>query len=410
MAFTAAQIPDIAGRRYPKELAGPGYPKGIPIYPEERLAELIRKLEVQRCVLAYSDLSYQQVMRKAAVVEAAGADFWLLGPAATMLKSARKVIAVTAVRTGCGKSQTTRFIARLLKARGVPVVAVRHPMPYGDLRKQEVQRFASAADLTKHKTTIEEREEYEPLIEMGVPVYAGVDYGKILRRAEREVGPRGVIIFDGGNNDFPFYKPDIHIVIADPLRAGHEVSYYPGEVNVRMADIAIINKEASASQKHIEEVRQNIRAANQRVTIIDADSTVRAEGELRGKRVLVIEDGPTLTHGGMAFGAGTVAAKQAGAVIVDPRPFLQGELKAVYARFPHLGTVVPAMGYTARELRELEQLIARVPCDVVVAGTPIDLRRVIRVKKPVVRIRYELAARGPQLERAVAALLRKRRR
>ncbi len=408
VAFTAAQIPDIAGRRYPRELAGWGYPKGIPIYPEERLTALIKRLRVQRCVLAYSDLSYAQVMHKAAVVEAAGADFWLLGPDSTMLQSKRKVIAVTAVRTGCGKSQTTRYIARLLKARGVPVVAVRHPMPYGDLRKQEVQRFGNYADLKREKTTIEEREEYEPLIEMGVPVYAGVDYGKILRLAEKEVGPRGVIIFDGGNNDFPFYRADLHIVIADPLRAGHEVSYYPGEVNVRMADIAIINKEASASQEHIEQVRRNIRAANPRATIIDADSVVRPEGELRGKRVLVIEDGPTLTHGGMSFGAGTIAARQAGAVIVDPRPYLRGELKAVYERYPHLGNVVPAMGYTPRDLRELAQLIGRVPCDAVVAGTPMDLRRVVRVRKPVVRIRYELAVRGRALDRAVAALLRKR--
>ncbi|MBI4021248.1 MAG: GTPase [Candidatus Aenigmarchaeota archaeon] len=398
VCFTAAQIPNIAGRRYPPELAGRLYPRGIPIYHEDRLAELIRSERAEQVILSYSDLSHADVMQKAALVTAAGADFRLLGAARTMLPSSKPVIAVTAVRTGCGKSQATRHVADILRGYGKSVAVVRHPMPYGNLREQAVQRFATYDDLEKHQVTIEEREEYEPLLERGLIVYAGVDYERILRQAEREAD---VVIWDGGNNDTPFYRPDLWIVLADPLRPGHEVSYYPGLTNLRAAHVAIINKERSATRKNIELVRRNIKAMNPAATIIDATSIVTASNPqlLKHKRVLVVEDGPTLTHGGMAYGAGTVAAERARATIVDPRPYLTPELRQVFARFPHLGKVLPAMGYGERQVADLKRCISRVPCDVVVSGTPIDLRKVLSLAKPVVRIRYELEELGkPDLE------------
>ncbi len=397
MAFTAAQIHGIAGRRYPPVLAGPLYPRGIPIYPEEDLVKLIKQLDIDSVILAYSDLPYTTVMEKASVALAAGANFQLLGPKDTMLKSTKPVIAVTAVRTGCGKSQTTRYIARYLKSKGKKVVVIRHPMPYGILEKQILQRFETYEDLDRHKTTIEEREEYEPLIDNRIIVYAGVDYEKILRAAEKEAD---ILIWDGGNNDLPFIKPDLWITIADPLRAGHEKTYYPGSINVMDCDIVIINKEDSASKRNIEKVKANVKEMNPRAVIIDADSDVMPSEETKaGKRVLVIEDGPTLTHGGMTYGAGVVAVKDKGVKIVDPKPYAVGSIKEVYKEWKQLSGVLPAMGYSNKQIKELQQTINRTPCDLVIAATPIDLRRILKVNKPIVRIKYELReTSGKKLE------------
>ena len=390
VAFTATQIPNIEKRKYPAELAGKLYPDGIPIYPEEELPELIKKYNVDEVVFAYSDVSHEYVMHRASIVHASGADFVLLGPKSTMLKSSKPVIAVTAVRTGSGKSQTSRKVFRLLRERGLKVVSIRHPMPYGDLVKQKVQRFASYEDLDKNECTIEEREEYEPYIDMGGVVYAGVDYEAILRQAEKEAD---VIIWDGGNNDFPFYKPDLWIVVADPHRPGHEMKYHPGETNFRAADVIIINKMDTANRDDIQEIFDSIEKANPNATVIEAASPLFVDKPelIKGKRVLVVEDGPTLTHGGMRYGAGYVAAKKYGAKeIVDPRPYAVGSIIDTYRKYSHLHVILPAMGYGEKQMKELEETINNADVDVVVSGTPIDLNRVIKVNKPIVRVRYEL--------------------
>ncbi|HJX38942.1 MAG TPA: cyclic 2,3-diphosphoglycerate synthase [Anaerolineae bacterium] len=394
VAFTATQIPNIDDRVYPPELAGPRYPQGIPINPETELCRLIVDLGVNQVVFAYSDVSHQYVMDKASQILAAGADLRLLGPKATMLQSRLPVISVCAVRTGAGKSQTSRRVADVLHGLGKRVVTVRHPMPYGTLADQICQRFSSYEDLDRHHTTIEEREEYEPHIERGGVVYAGVDYEVILREAEKEAD---VILWDGGNNDLPFYKPDLHIVVADPHRAGHELSYYPGEANARMADVVVINKIDTADFDGVNTVRRNLRTINPDAIIVEAASPIFVEDprEIRGKRVLVVEDGPTLTHGGMSYGAGTVAATKLGAAeIVDPRPYAVGSIKDVYARYPAMGAVLPAMGYGQRQIKELEQTINATPCDLVVVATPIDLRRIVQIDKPCDRVRYELQEIG----------------
>ncbi|MFZ2491915.1 MAG: cyclic 2,3-diphosphoglycerate synthase [Thermoanaerobaculia bacterium] len=390
VAFTATQIPGIDGRLYPAELAGPLYPKGIPIVPESELRSLIEEKSVELCVFSYSDVTYAHVMHLAALCTAAGADFAVLGAQRTMLESKVPVIAVTAVRTGAGKSQTTRYISRIVKALGSRVVAIRHPMPYGDLAAQAAQRFASYADLTSEKCTIEEREEYEPHIDNGFVVYAGVDYERILRRAEQEAD---IILWDGGNNDLPFYKPALHICIADPLRPGHEMAYWPGETNFRLADLIIINKCDSAEEANIRKIEETAMQINPRAKVIRASSPVTVDdpSAVRGKRALVIEDGPTLTHGGMTYGAGVVAARREGAVeIVDPRPFAVGSIQRTYEQYPNAGGILPAMGYSDEQIRELEETIRATPADVVVVGTPIDLRRVLHIEKPAVRVRYEL--------------------
>jgi predicted GTPase len=402
-AFTATQIPDIAGRKYPAKLAGKYYPKGIPIYPEEQITELIKRYNADLIVFAYSDLPYAYVMGKSAIVNAAGADFMLLGPKSTMLVSKKPVIAVCAVRTGCGKSQVSRKIFEILRKKGLKVASIRHPMPYDkDLITQICQRFASYNDLDKYNCTIEEREEYEPYIDMKGVIYAGVDYEKILRTAEKEAD---VIIWDGGNNDFSFIKPDLLITIADPHRAGHELTYYPGEMNARSANVVIINKVNTARKEDIETVRTNIKTINPTAQIIDGVSAVHAEDKkmITGKRVLVIEDGPTVTHGGMRYGAGTIAAKQYGAkTIVDPRPFAVGSIIDTFEKYPHLINVLPAMGYGKKQIKELEQSINNTDCDVVISGTPIDLTRILKTKKPVVRIRYSV---GDKTAREIEALL-----
>ena len=391
VAFTATQIPEIAGRKYPKELAGRLYPNGIPIHEEKDLVKLIKDLDVDQVVFAYSDVSNQYVMDKASIANACGATFRLMGANETMIKSSKPVIAVCAVRTGSGKSQTSRKIVQLLKAKGKRVVAIRHPMPYGNLVEQAVQRFATYADLDKHKCTIEEREEYEPYIDEGMVVYAGVDYEAILREAEKEAD---IILWDGGNNDFSFYKPDLYITVADPLRPGHELLYYPGETNVRMSDVIVINKEDSAKREDIDLVVKNIKLVNPNAKIIHANSTLAVEGDIKGKKVLVVEDGPTTTHGGMGYGAGFVAAKAAGSIIVDPKPSAVGSLKETFAKFTHLQNILPAMGYFGQQLKDLEASINNSSADIVLAGTPIDLRRVVKVNKPIVRVRYELAEIG----------------
>jgi len=394
VCFTATQIPDIAGRKYPKALAGKLYPKGIPIYPEFELLELIRKYDVDNVVFSYSDVRHEYVMHRASAILAAGANFTLLGAADTMLKSIKPVIAVCAVRTGAGKSQTTRRVCEILKGFGLKVVAVRHPMPYGDLAKQACQRFGSLVDLVKHQCTIEEMEEYEPHIARGQVVYAGVDYEKILRQAEKEAD---VIVWDGGNNDLPFYKPDLHITVADPHRPGHELEYHPGEVNLLMADVVVINKIDTADGDCIEIVRSNIREYNPKATIIDGASPIIVENPsaIRGKRVLVVEDGPTATHGEMQYGAGTVAANKYGAAeLVDPRPYLKGTLIDVFRKYPEIGTLLPAMGYGGKQVKDLEATIAATPCDSVIIGTPIDLRRVIKIKQPSTRVEYSLQEIG----------------
>ena len=394
VAFTATQIPDIEGRKYPAALAGKLYPKGIPIEAESELDRLIAELKVDDVHLAYSDLPHQYVMNKASQVQAAGANFVLLGPNATMIKSRKPVVSVCAVRTGSGKSQTSRRVAQILQAKGRKVAAIRHPMPYGDLVKQKVQRFASYADLDKHECTIEEREEYEPHIDKGIIVYAGVDYGAILRQAEKEAD---VILWDGGNNDFPFYKSDLEIVVADPHRAGHELSFYPGETNFRRAKVIVINKMDTATPQGIETVLASAKKVNPKATIIRANSPTIVEdgGRIRGKRVLVIEDGPTLTHGGMTYGAGIVAAKKYGAAaIIDPRPFAVGSIKKTFEKYDHLDVVLPAMGYGDKQTRELAKTIEAIDCDLVVSATPIDITRVIKVSKPILRVGYELEEIG----------------
>ena len=394
VAFTAAQIPGIDDRRYPPSLAGPLYPDGIPIVPEERLTEIVREHGVDEVVLAYSDLSHEDVMHKASVAMAAGADFRLIGPARSMLRSRKPVVAVTAVRTGCGKSQTSRRIGRLLLDAGLHVALVRHPMPYGDLEAMRVQRFATLDDIDASKPTIEEREEYEAPVAMGMVMYAGVDYADILRQAEDEAD---VVVWDGGNNDFSFYVPDLAITVVDPLRPGHELRYHPGEVNLRTADVVVVNKVDSAAPEAVDEVVATVRSVNPGATVVLAASPVTlGDGpDLAGRRVLVVEDGPTITHGGMPFGAGTVAAKAAGAAeLVDPRPYAVGSVRETFVKYPAIGPVLPAMGYGDAQLAELEETIRRTPCDVVVTGTPMDLTRVLDAGHPVRACRYELREVG----------------
>jgi predicted GTPase len=394
IAFTATQIPFIDERTYPAELAGPHYPDGIPIYPEERLEGLIHDLAVDDVVFAYSDVSHEYVMHAASRVLSEGASFVLLGPRDTMLRADVPVVAICAVRTGCGKSQTTRYVAQLLRQEGYRVVAVRHPMPYGDLAAERVQRFATLKDLDEAHVTVEEREEYEAHVRAGTIVYAGVDYGAILEQAQRECD---VLLWDGGNNDLPFYRPDVHITVADPLRAGHERTFHPGEANLRMADAVLINKVDAAEPGQVEAVEASIRELNPDATILHANSRVDLESPetVKGKRVLVIEDGPTLTHGGMKFGAGVVAARRARAAeIVDPRPFVSGTIAEVFERYD-VGPVLPAEGYSPAQLVELERAIADTPCDAVVIGTPIDLRHLIRLPVQTVRVTYELEELGP---------------
>ncbi len=389
VGFTATQIPGIADRRYPPELAGERYPTGIPIHPESELEQLIRELDVSTVVFAYSDVSHEQVMHAASRVLAAGADFKLLGPDATLVRSTKPVVAVCAARTGCGKSQTSRYVAAQLEADGLRVAVVRHPMPYGDLVAQRCQRFETYADLDRHRTTIEEREEYEPHLDAGRLVFAGVDYEEILRAAEAEAD---VVLWDGGNNDLPFYRPDLMVVVVDPLRPGHELRYHPGEANLRMADVVVINKIDSAAPEALAVVRASIAEANPRAAVVEARSSLALEGgAIDGKRVVIVEDGPTLTHGGMTYGAGVVAARRFGAAeIVDPAPYAQGELARTLAKYPALEHLLPAMGYGDRQIHELEAALAAVPADVVLAATPIDLTRVLTVSKPIVRVRYEL--------------------
>ncbi|MBC8248673.1 MAG: GTPase [Anaerolineales bacterium] len=403
VAFTATQIPNIEGRIYPPELAGADYPDGIPIYPESKLTELIKELDIDQVVFGYSDVSYDYVMHRASMVLAAGADFRLMGWKETMLKAQKPVVSICAVRTGSGKSQTTRRVSDILREMGKKVVVVRHPMPYGDLRKQICQRFASYEDLDRHKCTIEEREEYEPHIDRGVVVYAGVDYEKILREAEQEAE---VILWDGGNNDLPFYKPDLHIVVVDPHRAGHELAYHPGEANLRLADVVVINKIDTANLEGVATVRENVRATNPDAVIIEAASPIFVEdpGAIRGKRVLVVEDGPTLTHGEMAYGAGIVAARRFGAAeIVDPRPYAIGSIIETFEKYPQTGPLLPAMGYGERQIEELEETINATPCDLVIVATPIDLRQVVEIRRPTQRVRYELQEIGqPTLEEVLA--------
>ena len=401
VAFTAAQIPDIAGRRYPRELSGPNYPQGIPIEAEDRISDLIREHDIQEVTLAYSDLNNQTVMHKAARVNAAGADFRLMGWRQTMIVSRKPVIAVCAVRTGCGKSQTTRKVCEYLKELGKKVAVIRHPMPYGDLTKQICQRFASLADLDLHKCTIEEREEYEPHIMSGNLLFAGVDYGEILARAEEEAD---VILWDGGNNDLPFYKPTLHLVVTDPHRPGHELGYYPGETNLRMADAVIINKVDTAAMENIAIVEANIRSVNPDAKILWAESpiTVNNPEAIKGKRVLVVEDGPTLTHGEMSIGAGYVAAKRLGASqIVDPRPYAVGTIRQTFEKYPHLTEILPAMGYGDKQRAELEETINATPCDLVLIGTPIDLSRILKINKPTERVQYDLREQNTDLLRSL---------
>lgn len=399
LGFTATQIPDIEGRIFPAELAGKRYPNGIPIYHENELKDLIEKHQINEVVFSYSDVSHEYVMHKASFINSMGADFVLLNAQNTMLKSTKPVVAICAVRTGCGKSQATRRVAQILKNMGKKLVVVRHPMPYGDLKAQICQRFENHEDLNKYDCTIEEREEYEPHLAMGSTVYAGIDYREILNQAQEEAD---VVIWDGGNNDTPFFKPDLHIVVTDPLRPGHELSYFPGETNLRMADVVIINKQTTAAFEDIEEVRANILENNPSATIIDAASPIFVEDSqvIKGKRVLAVEDGPTLTHGEMRFGAAVVAAEKFGASeLADPRPFLVDTLKETYETYPDIGAVLPAIGYGAKQIADLEATINATDCDAVIIGTPIDLRRLIKIDKPAVRVTYELQEIGrPNLE------------
>ncbi|HXI01944.1 MAG TPA: cyclic 2,3-diphosphoglycerate synthase [Candidatus Saccharimonadales bacterium] len=406
IAFTATQIPNIAGRSYPSALAGRLYPKGIPIREEAELPALIREHAVDEVVFAYSDISHEYVMHKASIVNAAGADFTLMGTRETMIKASVPVVSICAVRTGSGKSQTTRKVCKLLREAGKKVVAVRHPMPYGDLTKQKVQRFATIEDMDRAECTIEEREEYEPHIVMGTIVYAGVDYGAILSEAEKEAD---VVVWDGGNNDTPFYEPTIEIVVVDPHRPGHETTYYPGETNLRRAGVIVINKMSTATKEGIDSVRKSIKALNPGATLIEADSPFKVEdaAAIRGKRVLCVEDGPTLTHGGMAYGAAVLAARQHGAAeIVDPREATTGSIRKAYETYPKIGPLLPALGYGAAQVRDLKETIDRVDCDLVLIGTPIDLRRLIDIGKPAQRVSYELAERGkPDLKEVLSKIL-----
>lgn len=394
VAFTATQIPNIEGRRYPSELSGEQYPKGIPIHSEKNLSDIIVNEKIDQVFFSYSDVSHEYVMRRASIVLAAGADFSLLSASHTQIKSNKPVIAVCAVRTGCGKSQTSRKVVEILKKKGRQVVAIRHPMPYGDLTKQISQRFASYKDLDDHKCTIEEREEYEPYIDAGLVVYSGVDYGKIIAQAETEAD---VIIWDGGNNDLPFYVPDLHITVLDPLRAGHECQFYPGEVNFRDADVLVINKYEQASKEQLDILLANIRKCNQSALIVNGASkiTVDDPAQVKGKKVLVIEDGPTLTHGGMSFGAGVVAAKEFGAAeLVDPRPYAVGSIKKAYQQYPQMQNLLPALGYYPDQLKELEDTVKATPADLVLVASPIDIRRVIKLDKPSMRVKYYIEEIG----------------
>jgi len=398
VAFTATQIPGIANRIYPPELSGPRYPQGIPIHPEQELESLIRQQGIDQVIFAYSDVSHETVMHLASRVLASGADFRLLGPRSTMLRAKKPVLSITAVRTGCGKSQTTRYLGRLLRQAGFQVAVVRHPMPYGNLKIQAVQRFGTFDDLWREACTIEEREEYEPLIASGLAVYAGIDYAAILQRAEQEAD---IILWDGGNNDFSFYQPDLSLVVVDPHRAGDETRYHPGETNLRMADIVIINKIDSADPASVEAVRLAVAAANPAARVILANSRITSEpaDQIHGQRVLVIEDGPTITHGQMAYGAGIIAAERQGASeLVDPRPYASGSITETFRKWPQIGPLLPAMGYNQTQIQELEETINRTPADRVVFGTPIDLRRFMTLNKPAVRIFYELEEIQPQLE------------
>jgi predicted GTPase len=408
VAFTATQIPDIEGRTYPKQLAGKLYPKGIPIYAEDDLLKLIKEHQAQQVIFAYSDVPHEVVMHKASLVMAAGADFRLMGTGTTQIKSTKPVVSICAVRTGSGKSQTTRRVSLIMRDMGFKVAAIRHPMPYGDLVKQAVQRFANYSDLDKHECTIEEREEYEPHLDNGVIVYAGVDYEAILRQAEKEVD---IVLWDGGNNDFPFYVSDLQIVVADPHRPGHESSYHPGETNVRAADVFVINKVDTADPEDVIKVRENLRRLNPNAVVIEGASPLFVDDPqaIAGKRVLVIEDGPTLTHGEMAYGAGYVAARRFGAAeIVDPRPFAVKSIKATYEKYPKTGPILPAMGYGDAQTRDLEETINRSDVDLVIIGTPIDLTRIMKIKKPSQRVRYELQEIGqPTLEDILKAKFKK---
>jgi predicted GTPase len=394
IGFTATQIPAIDGRNYPFQLAGERYPKGIPIYSDEKLSELIHQNRVDLVAFSYSDVPHIEVMHKASMVTAAGADFILIGASYTMLKSSKKVVSICAVRTGCGKSQTSRQVIRILQKMGKRVVAVRHPMPYGDLTQQEVQRFSSYKDFDTYHCTIEEREEYEPVVDMGVVIYAGIDYEKILRRAETEAD---VIVWDGGNNDTPFYAPDVSIVVFDPHRAGHETLYHPGETNLMMADIAVINKVDSALSEKVAAVRETISARNPKALILLAESAIKVDEpkRIKKKRVLVVEDGPTVTHGEMSFGAGILAAQRYGAAaILDPRPYLCGTLKETFKTYPKIGPLLPAMGYSPNQVSDLETTINKARCDLVLLATPIDLTRLIQIQKPVLRVRYDYKDHG----------------
>jgi predicted GTPase len=394
VAFTATQIPYISERRYPAPLAGKLYPTGIPIYPEVMLEELIRRHRADEVVFAYSDISHQELMHISSRVLSVGADFRLIGPRATMLKSSRPVVSVSATRTGCGKSQVVRYLCHILQENGVQPVVVRHPMPYGNLKEQEVERFAEITDLDRYNCTIEEREEYEHLIEQGAIVYAGVDYRKILRRAEKEAR---IIIWDGGNNDFPFFRPDMEIVVLDPLRPGHETSFFPGEVNLRRADLVVINKVNAAAPADVATVREAAQRANPDASVVLTESLVDVSGggAIKGKRVLVVEDGPTMTHGGMQYGAGLAAARKYGAAeVIDPRTWAKGSLARVFERYPHIGPVLPAMGYSAEQVHDLEQTIAAVPCDLVLSATPIDLSRIVTVDRPLMRVTYGIEENG----------------
>jgi predicted GTPase len=408
IGFTATQIPNIDGRIYPPELSGKLYPKGVPIYSENRLTDLIREHKVDLVAFSYSDIPHTDVMHKASMVMAGGADFILIGATYTMLKSKKTVVAVCAVRTGCGKSQTTRHVCKIMKSFGKRVVAVRHPMPYGDLTQQVIQRFASYEDIKNQQCTIEEREEYEPLVSQGIVVYAGIDYARILESAEKEAD---VIVWDGGNNDTPFYYPDVHIVVFDPHRAGHELLYYPGETNMLMADIAVINKVDSAPPQQIEAVRKNITTHAPDAKIVLAESAILVDdpGKIKGQRVLVVEDGPTLTHGGMSYGAGVIAAQMyAAADIIDPKAHAAGTIKDTYHRYPNVGAVLPAMGYSKGQIHDLELTINHVDCDLVLCATPIDLPKLLSINKPTVRVRYEYKDHGnPILEDVLLEYLQK---
>lgn len=403
VAFTAAQIPDIEGRKYPALLAGKLYPDGILVYPEDELDALIKRFGVTKVYFSYSDVAHVDVMHKASQVQAAGATFILLGPQDTMIKSIKPVVSVCAVRTGCGKSQTSRKVAAILKGKGRNIAVIRHPMPYGDLAKQKIQRFATYEDMAKNECTIEEREEYEPHVKHGITVYAGVDYEAILREAEKEAD---VILWDGGNNDFSFYKSDLEIVVVDPHRAGHEIAYYPGETNFRRADVLVLNKLNTASQENVDKVMENIKNINPSAVVIRANSPITVQGgeKIRGKRVLVIEDGPTVTHGGMAYGAGVVAAQKYGAgEIVDPRPAAVRSIKETFEKYRHLDKVLPAMGYGETQTRDLAETIDRVDCDLVISATPIDLNRLIKSRRPMLPVTYELEEIGsPTLEDVLA--------